>query len=275
MPTLASSPRDAATEPPPLSIFYHPQRPPDWAMIERLRRFAGIARAKRIEDAQWCMLFQNSTVIELPADDPYAEASWHWLNGRSRDIRKERIERVFAEIFGYELAVDPRRFTGAMLRKSDQNCVKDGTVLTGPVDEVLEGQVYERLVDTRTAPGQLTEVRLHVIGDHISAWVNTLEDWISEGRYRYELITSSLRPTDAVLSPVERAGVLQFCRTLGLDFAAVDALRDHHDGRLYLIDGNHTPSYDHWFTSRFPDDARRCFDEMTVAFWRAFPPRGL
>ena len=45
-----------------------------------------------------------AAAYELEATDPYAEASWTWINGRCRDNSKRRVQEIFAQIFGYPSA---------------------------------------------------------------------------------------------------------------------------------------------------------------------------
>ena len=54
------------------------------------------------------------------------------LNARCRDISKTHVAAVFAEVFGYALAVDPTTHAGPLVEKSDANSTRDGRVLLGP-----------------------------------------------------------------------------------------------------------------------------------------------
>lgn len=53
---------------------------------------------------------------------------------------------MFATIFGYELAVDPRVHEGICLKKSASNGAHDGEAINCPVPDVEEGYVYQKLI---------------------------------------------------------------------------------------------------------------------------------
>src|SRR5262245_42924108 len=109
------------------AIFCHPSHPPATHVLEHLRRHAGWELASSPETADWCVLYQDETWVSLPVDDPYAGIAPTWINGRCRDISKRTVERVFAAVFGYPLALDPLTHQGMCLRKSNRNYVKDVT----------------------------------------------------------------------------------------------------------------------------------------------------
>jgi hypothetical protein len=174
------------------------------------------------------------------------------------------VERVFALTFGYPLAIDPLTYEGVCVRKSNRNYVKDAVVVSCPVpaaavagegDPVIslwgrpvpaatvDGQyVYERLVDSRVPDLGTVELRAFVVrGQVVVARRRILRDWISTGSFEEEQLDHTLVYLDSVFSRQEREHIAAFCDALGLDFGALDIIRDNVDGRVYLLDANKTP----------------------------------
>jgi hypothetical protein len=232
----------------PPAIFFHPDRPPAHFALDKLRRFAGWRLADGPEDADWCVLNQDQTWVRLPPDDPYAALAPTWINGRCRDISKRRVEALFATVFGYPLAIDPTIHHGPCIRKSDWNAAKGVTVLTGPIAaaELDDQAVYERLVDSRLPGLGPVELRVDVVAGQIVSVVRRIySDWISTGLLTWDNhhpIDAALVVAESVFSPREQARITEFCTEMGLDFGALDVLRDNADGRIYLLDVNKTPT---------------------------------
>ena len=74
------------------------------------------------ETADWCVLYRDATWVMLPEDDPYAASAPTWINGRCRDISKRTVQRVFAEVFGYPLAIDPLDPPGGLCAQDQPEC---------------------------------------------------------------------------------------------------------------------------------------------------------
>jgi hypothetical protein len=227
------------------SVFFHPDQPgPGQHLIDQLRQFAGWELASGPEGADWCVLFRDATWVTLAEDDPLAQESTTWINGRCRDISKRTVERIFAAVFGYPLAIDPLTHQGPLLRKSDRNFTKDAVVLHGPIPaaEIDERYVYERLIDSRIPGLGALETRVFVVRGTILPVKRTiLTDWIGRGRLDTAEIDSAIVYPDTVFSRQEQEWIAAYCDALGLDFGALDIIRDNADGRIYIVDANNTP----------------------------------
>src|SRR5262245_43332861 len=171
---------------PHYAIFFHPVQPPPSHLLEHVRQYAGWDVASSPETADWCVFYQDATWMTLPEDDPYAEIAATWINGRCRDISKRRVERVFADVFGYPLAIDPLTHQGVCLRKSNRNYVKDVTLRQCPISaEALHDEyVYERLIDSRVPGLGTIELPTTVVGcQAVSVFKAIRPDWISAGSF--------------------------------------------------------------------------------------------
>jgi hypothetical protein len=184
---------------------------------------------------------------------PRVAATVHWVlptkappsavpgavNGRCTDISKRRVEAASQAALGYGAGVDPQRFEGECVRKSDENGLHDGVVVTAPVARPEPGAVYQRLIDTRIASDVLEELRLPFVAGHIPlAYVKRrpVADRFGKGRSRTAMTTP-----EQVLDAGERTALAAICADMGLDFGEVDVLRDRGDGRVYVVDVNRTP----------------------------------
>ena len=157
------------------------------------------------------------------------------LNARCLDISKSTVDRIWREVSGRGLSLDPLTTSGPMVVKSEENATHDGRIITGPIRERQPGFVYQRLVDTR-------------VGDHFAY----LRPVILDGRI---VLTYHKRhpPDDRfgshprtwiaepdVFSVEEEKALLDLAARIGLDYGEMDVLRDA-DGEIYVVDVNKTP----------------------------------
>lgn len=167
------------------------------------------------------------------------EARMPVLNGRCTDIRKSIVDRVFTEVAGYSLDVDPRTYRGTMLRKSEKNGTHDAQLLEGPLDDVDPGYVYQRLVSYESLYGY-AEWRTFIVGR------KPVETYVSyrplDDRFRTLPSRSALARLDETFTAKERQIIAAFCERMNLDFGVLDILRDAQDGRMYISDCNNTPT---------------------------------
>ena len=188
--------------------------------------------------ADLVIAWEDATVRRPDSGLDELAAKRHVLNYRCVDINKDRMAEVFAEIFGYSLAVDPRTYSGKILRKANANASHDGVVLTGPIAEASSEFTYQKLVDN-VVDGFLEDLRLPVSGTSFPYCMRKrvpLKD-----RFTLASGTGTIYPVESVFSADEIAKLLQFCQAVGLDYGEMDVLRDSQDGRIYIVDVNTTP----------------------------------
>ena len=91
------------------------------------------------------------------------------LNADSLDISKATVARAFGATFGYDLAVDPGRYSGAMVEKSNMNCTHDGRVIAGPMEprDLRPGKVYQKAIIPQSRNGFLIDYRVPIHGEQI------------------------------------------------------------------------------------------------------------
>jgi hypothetical protein len=160
------------------------------------------------------------------------------FNLHCRDISKAHTDRIFREVFGYRLNLDPLAHVGPCVRKSNLNARHDGRVISCPI-EPEPGFVYQKVIDNEVGDGLVQDVRVPVFKDTIPfvyLKYRSVERRFSNNNTRVELASAG-----DVFSPRERQSILHFCRRMGVDYGELDVLRHREDGRLYIVDVNTTP----------------------------------
>ena len=167
------------------------------------------------------------------------QSSMRVLNARCTDIRKSTVGRHFRKVFGYSLEVDPLTYNGTILRKSEKNGTHDATLLEGPLRATEPGYVYQRLVTCETERGAV-EWRVFIVGKKPVAVYRLYAP--RDDRFAYFSAGADVTTVEAAFSKQERARMAEFCDSIGLDFGALDVLRDGPNGRIYVCDCNNTPT---------------------------------
>ncbi|MEZ5915710.1 MAG: hypothetical protein R3C42_08825, partial [Parvularculaceae bacterium] len=154
------------------------------------------------------------------------------------DIRKSVVSRVFEEVFGYSLNIDPKTHRGEAVEKSELNGKHDGKIVSCPLAETRPGHVYQRLIDNTFDGREFIDIRTPVVGG--KAPFVYLKRRTRDLRFSNENHRVDLAPVDALLSKKERAQIAAFTSAMALDFGGLDILRDRADGRIYIVDANKT-----------------------------------
>ena len=187
------------------------------------------------------------------------------INGRCVDISKSNVGRMFAEVFGYALDIDPRTYRGRIVRKSEVNAVHDGEIVEGPVASPKAGSVYQRLIDNTTDDGMVLDLRTGIVGNEIPYVF--LKYRPRDIRFSNDNAYVKLGKPD-IFSAAEKSQILRFCREIGLDVGELDILRDRESGQIYIVDvakTPHSPS-DNFITF----DGLRAIRAGALAFRRQF-----
>lgn len=161
------------------------------------------------------------------------------INANCIDVSKEHVDRTFAEVFGYDIRVDPRVHSGPCVRKSNENALHDVMIIACPIPNVETGYVYQRLIDSAVDNGLVEQIRVPVFGELIPLVYRKLRD--ERDRFANRALIAHCCETLEVLTAKEVRLILTFCRKLGLDYGELDVLRDRNEGRIYVVDANPTP----------------------------------
>ncbi len=216
---------------PPPTICFTPATPHDRYMVRVAARLAGIRLVAQPDCADAEFYFEDATAA-LPPPPTHARA----FNFGCADISKSRVARVFEAVFGYPLAVDPLRWEGVAVEKSEANGAHDGRIVACP-RVAIPGKVYQRLIDAVAADGLATDLRTHCIGGvAVAVWVKRRG---ADVRFLPPNTSARWHDPAEVFSADELALIGQFTRAMGADWCGLDILRDA-DGRIYVVDVNKT-----------------------------------
>lgn len=221
------------------TIAFFPQTPGPWYNIWQVIRLAGLKTVSDASRADYIFIFEDKTYAEFDPDCFTADDAIK-INDQIGDISKEHVADVFEKVFRYSLRVDPVTHVGPAIEKSNVNGTHDGRVIDCPIasSDIVSGQSYQRLVDSTFDGTTSEDLRIaYVLGEIALVYhkYKPLSD-----RFGTHYLRVDVKRAADVFSQDEINLIIKFCETMGLDFGAVDVMRDKHDGRIYIVDVNKT-----------------------------------
>ena len=243
-------------DPTATALCFYPQRPTNEYAICRVAADLGlrIVRSRRGNGAltmAWCdtTFVRPTTVASLPSPT---------LNARCLDISKSTVDRIWHEVSGRGLSLDPLTSSGPILVKSEENAMHDGRIVSGPIRERRPGVVYQRLVDNRVG-NHFVDLRPVILNGRIVLTYQKRRE--VDARFTARPRTGIAVP-DA-MSVTESEAILDLAARIGLDYGEIDVLRDA-DGAIYVVDVNKTPFWPYGLS----DAEVKVVDErMAAAFY--------
>ncbi|MEO1569583.1 MAG: hypothetical protein AAFR94_10220 [Pseudomonadota bacterium] len=224
---------------PAATIAFYPEQPPRWYNIYWVAHFSNLRIVSDLDEADYIFIFDDATISRAGSDleDRHAEKA---INIDIRNISKQHVADVFEEVFGYQLAVDPTVHEGVAVRKSQINGAHDGTLINCPIppETVDPNYVYQRLIDSTYHPHRSEDLRIAYAFGTIATVFHKQKSVMERFGTKYLSVDVCL--ADDVFSQREQDLLIEFCRRAGLDFGAVDVMRDKNDGRIYVVDVNKT-----------------------------------
>jgi hypothetical protein len=195
--------------------------------------------AKLVDDiaaADIVMHFDDSTETEnvVPRIKPGARL----VNFTCNDISKSRVAAAYETASGESLAVDPTRFMGRMVEKSELNAAHDGRILEGPLDAPVPGKTYQRLIDNEIPGGLVEDLRCCLVAGRPVVVFRKRRPL--ERRFMNENVEVLLDEPRNCYSPDEIRIIEAFAAEMGLDWGGVDVLRDRASGKIFIVDANKT-----------------------------------
>ena len=221
-------------------ITFFPELPAEMSVMRKLCLRLGFGvttdlKADTLATFKWC----DQTVFD-PTVYFSPQADRTCFNLHCTDISKGHVAEVFAEVFGYDLAVDPTIHDGLILKKSEINAAHDGQVLQGPLSHRTSGFSFQRLIDNQVSNRFFLDSRVPVFGGRLPFVYFKLRD--IDTRFESYIPHAVVTETDNVFSAEEQERLVEFTRRMGLDYGELDVLRDRTDDRIYVVDCNNTPS---------------------------------
>jgi hypothetical protein len=224
----------AAAADAPLFTFY-PMRPePNSSVAYVLRRLGARLSFEPSEAAALNVAWDTGTWFSASAAQRLLPGS---LNGQCLDISKSKVDRIWSEVAGYSIAVDPLTTEREMVVKPDENGLRGGVVVKGPLAARAGGTVYQRLVDTRVGD-RVLQIRPVILRGRI---VLVYEKWRPYPKWFKGPELTIPKTTADFFSDDEARLLLRFAERMGMDYGELDVVRDAADGRIYVVDANRTP----------------------------------
>lgn len=213
-------------------LWFAPERARPWYLIWPAVQLSGLRIAESPDEADLAFVFEDATQGRIPAGHGLPI-----INGRCADVSKSRVAEVFEQVSGRALRLDPERWHGPMVAKSEANGAHDGRVVQGPVKPQSD-TVYQRLIDTAAPDGMVEDLRCPTVGGEIAAVFLKRRPVAT----RFANSNAEVRELDpgAVFSEEERSLIREFCTAFGLDWGGVDVLRDRSAGAIWIVDANKT-----------------------------------
>jgi hypothetical protein len=187
------------------------------------------------------------------------------INGRCLDTSKSHVDRLWAEVSGYSIEVDPTTYPGLMLIKSEINGAHDGQIVKGPSHH-RRGRVHQRFIETGT-DGRATGSRPVIIGGEMPV---VLDFWRPDQYSFHGPFHCTVKRPGDLFSEAEQKQLLTFAERIGLELGEFDVVRDKESGLIYVIDVNRT-SFMPAVLAR--SGLRACYREMVPAMHRLLESR--
>lgn len=258
-------------------ILCHPDKPMPFCVIYKILMFLGIRIVTKPQKGldmaihYWHGFDGNpfSSAQSLCSLNDAKKNGIEVLNIHCNDISKTRLNVVFEKVFGYSISVDPRKFTGKCVMKSDWNALHQGKTIMCPIEPSESGVVYQKLVNNQTKDGWVEDMRVPVYAKKtpfVYLKYRSVEDRFVDREHTNKKVM--MAEASSVLSKEELNKIYLFCEEIGLDYGEVDVLRDKEEGRIYIVDANVAPSGPPSPISE--DDGKLAVMRLAQAFEEAF-----
>ena len=217
------------------TIAFYPDKPRPWYFIWPVMHASGAKLISDVSKADIVFQFDDTTMTDngVPKTKPGARL----VNFGCNDISKSVVAAAFERAAGYNLAVDPRTYTGPMVEKSEKNACHDGRIIEGPM-EPLEDKTYQVLVDNEVEGGLIEDLRACICGGK-PAIVFRKRRAVGR-RFLNENVDVVLDTPANVYTKDELDVITRFAAEIGLEWGGVDVLRDNATGKIYIVDANKT-----------------------------------
>jgi hypothetical protein len=212
-------------------VWFTPDAPRPWYLVWAAAAWGGTRIVRRPEEAVAGMYFDDSAQGAAPNLGPAFR-----LNYGCTDVTKTHVAKVFEEVFGYPLIVDPRRAAGPIVEKGEDNGVHDGRIVQAPC-QPREGKTYQKLIDNSDG-GFVDDLRTPCVGGRpVLTFIKRRK--LADRFSNHNTATTLHRPED-LFSPAEIEKIGAFCAAMQMDWGGLDILRDRRSGLIYVVDVNKT-----------------------------------
>lgn len=258
-----------AADTPRLSLAFFPNPVGPWYNIWLILQNTSIKITKDIQSADYVFIFDDKTKSHAAEALPQSVKAVR-VNDKVTDISKAHVGDVFKAVFGYDIAIDPAVYTGKAVEKSDENGVHDGRIITCPIpkSEMKPGFIYQRFIDSSFSGDTSEDLRIACVFGQIAAVFHKHKAF--DKIFTTSYLNTTVHTAQACFSPEELGLITIFCDQMGLDFGAIDVMRDKADGKIYIVDVNKTCMP---VLSLPPKDQYRSLKMIAKSFEKNLPPK--
>jgi len=221
------------------TLAFYPQPSGPWYNAWLAARMGDIKIIKDPQAADAVFVFDDTTESDT-GSNLEAVLKAKAINDRIDNISKTYVAKIFEETFGYSVEIDPLTHQGKAVQKSNVNATHDGQVVECPLmpEAVKAGCVYQKLIDSTFDGSRPEDLRMAYVSGEIPVVFRKYK--LAEKRFGTDYDHVDVWSADKAFSKCEQSQLIKFCEAMGLDFGAVDVMRDKHDGRIYVVDVNKT-----------------------------------
>ena len=164
------------------------------------------------------------------------------INRDCNDISKKKVGEVFEKVFDYKLNLDPTKYIGNSVVKSNNNGTHDGKIISLPISHKLieENKVYTFLVNNIDNKNYAIDYRIPFYGEIANFCY--LKKSLKANRFELTNNLVHIVQTKKIFSTQELSKIDNFCKLMNLDIGEIDCIRDNNSKKIYLIDVNKTPT---------------------------------
>jgi hypothetical protein len=237
------------------TILFYPDGPREFHALYKILLFLGYRvttnpRKKSWLNIKWWLAFDGNPFIpndflkSFPIfDKSIADNIQKSLNVGCNDVSKLRVNRIFKEVFGYSISVNPHIYNGECVMKSNWNALHEGKIVECPITELVDGVVYQKLIHNEVGDGLIEDMRVPIFRSTIPfvyLKYRQVQDRFVDRQHTSK--KTIIVDCSEVLSKQEMIDIICFAQKFGLDYGEVDVLRNADDNKIYIVDVNNTPS---------------------------------
>ena len=223
-------------------LVVYPHYPSKKSTIYRIAKHLGLFLTNKLDPrAKLAVYWEYKTFRDefVPLEKWSKTHGIPVLNLKSRDISKYYVDEVFNKIFGYSTRIDPLKYKGPIVAKSDINAKHDGRILEAPLntDDLKSDTIYQKLINNSSGD-MVKDYRVPVYNSEIPfVYLKYRPKDIRFTNATYKTVKVE---TSEVFTEEEIKKISEFSAEMFLDHGELDILRDKDD-KIYIVDVNNTP----------------------------------
>ena len=231
------------------TVLFYPYMPHRYYTITRVVTHGGWWVTNDLDSFYNVIIHWNNRTFKKPKDPlpDFVEGKRKWkiINYGCTNIGKNFITKTFSDVFEEEFLIDPLKYEGTAVRKSNINAEHDGKLVDCPLKKFPKNEKggdfsYQKYIDGNERK-YFINIRVPVFGDEIPFVYKYFKP-------KSQLFTGLVEKALIINNPLsyfstdEYDKLIRFCKTIHLDYGELDLIRDRHTNQIYIVDVNDTPT---------------------------------